>query len=276
MENRAGEAKSMSIVRNVVCCCLAFLLCIIFPYSITTGKSQVAPCESLLKYSYDKYRGLHIWEKFPKIRIGNDDPLRDYLLTVAAPLSEKMWIFLNRLPSGADIETPPAFSIGVRSVRDESGLVGDKSFYVPVSELLSISLDLGNREKVNKAASQYLNSRVATGAKIITSFVYNAPNSSNKVAYMSPILGNIDLDKINISTNDLAASFFELFTNIRIEDNWFIARQFSEEYASGCLNEAKSSCRLLLLGRALYDHANDLKQDARSDVTQKLCAYIEK
>ena len=270
--------KPKSIVGNIAVCCSTVLLCCLLPCFTATSNSQTVPCEILLKYSYDQYRGLQFWEQFPKLEVIDDDPLQNYLSGVALPLADKIWRFLNRLPSDANIETTRNVAIRIRSVRDFASLPGDKSLYVPVSELLSISLDLNSKEKMERAASEYLAKRIEAGAKIITSFVFGVANSADKLhaGYMSPILSNIDLRQIDIPANELAASFFELFTNIRISDNWFIWRQFAGEYSNDCLNDAKSSCRLLLLGRVIYDHINEFKYDTRPDLTQKLCTYIER
>ena len=257
---------------------IATLSCCVFGQS-TTGWSQPnaesVPCEVLLSYSLDKRRGLNIWEKFPKIGVSTNDPTERFFVTKGAPMAEKLWRYLNGMPADAAITSTHHYGMRVRSVNKAGELLGKRFLYASMPELFNAS-NISSMDKIEEAAERYLNQKMDSGAKVITSSIFRVQESEAEfpVAFISPVKRNIVWDNNEVPMDQLAAAFFEIFTNLRIEDNWFINRLFLAEYARGCLESNDASCRIFRIGRSLYRHRADFKGDETTDITQKLCRFV--
>jgi hypothetical protein len=240
-----------------------------------TAHSQSLPCEVILKYAYDPFRGVVSWEKFPKIGVPADDPFRAFLAEKGLPLAEKIWRYLNRLSPETALEKTEHYAIGVKSIEGVDDILKNKSIFTPSIELLRISKDISSQEKLEATASIYLNKRIDAGAKLITSYVVQDRKDDSRlfVAFISPVSKNIRRQPIEVE--EFAASLFEVFTNLRIEDDWFLNRRFVEEYKSGCLDGNSARCDIFNLGREFYAHRSEFRSETRQDPTPKLCGYVK-
>ena len=233
--------------------------------------AQSVSCEAILEGAYDKSQGLQVWEQFPRIGILMGDPRRSLLMEHGIPLAVTMWRFLNDIDTKQNFESTPHFAIRVNPIESVDDLWGSKAFYAPISKITSAS---AAPAEIDRAAREYLQKRIDSAAAFITSYNLSIKEEGKdlRVAFISPVTTNIHSEALPLDL--LAASFFAVFTNMRIEDSQLARQEFAGEYGAGCLQNSTRKCVIFSLGREIYRHALDLKNKARADVTADLCGYL--
>jgi hypothetical protein len=66
-------------------------------------------------------------------------------------------------------------------------------------------------------------------------------------------------------------AYFDIFTNMKVSDNWLLAREFKFEVLSGCLVGSSVDCSLLEVGRELSRRINVLRNLGRTDASSAVC-----
>lgn len=271
--NYASERSQRRTFRRQSAAIFAIAFCL----TTQSGKAFCQPisCETILRLSYDRHRGLADLSVFPRMRIYINDPLYQYISHDGTAMADKVWRFINRLESSDRIIYSPGFALDVRSIRDLNELPRNKIDYTPVLNLLNIAADLSSAEKRESAAEIYLRRRIENGAKLLTSFSLIV-GTGMRAAYISPVLENIDSSQFQrIPHADLAESFFEVFTNLRVDDNELVNSLFKDELARGCLEGKTKNCQILNIGRSIYGHVDELSRYNGTNVIEKVCEYVK-
>jgi hypothetical protein len=252
----------------------AIFFAVLLSLQVTLAAPPSPTCERILSEAYDQYRGLSIWNKFPKIGVTIFDPRLPFTLTTVVPAAKALWKFVNDMDASTDFDVTSSYGLRINSINTVEDLWGSPALYAPLPKLLEGISGPPSREKLDEAARQYLQSRIDRGAKVITSANFGIKEDGTliRVAFVSPITKNIERDGIPFVA--LMSSFVEVFTNMRIEDSELVSREFESEYESGCLRLLSRECTIFGLAREIYRHENDLKNDIHVDVSKKLCDYL--
>jgi hypothetical protein len=268
-------AKSISATATMVQRNALFVL-FLLSLQVTLAAPPSPTCERILSEAYDQYRGLSIWNKFPKIGITIFDPKLPFTLTTVVPAAKSLWRFINDMDADTNFDVTSSYGLRINSINTVDDLWGSPALYASLPKLLEGLSGPTSRAKLDAAARQYLQSRIDRGAKIITSANFGIQEDGTliRVAFVSPITKNIGRDGIPFVA--LMSSFVEVFTNMRIEDSELVSREFENEYQSGCLRILSSECTIFSVAREIYRHESDLKNEVHVDVSKKLCGYLHK
>jgi hypothetical protein len=240
--------------------------------SLTVSYAGGLSCDAIMRDAYDRSRGLTIWDQFPKIGVPIADPQRQLFVNHGVPLAEKIWRFMNDIDSDEPIRVTPHFAMRIKSIAGVDDLWGDKVLYVSLSKVIGRSPI--QPEKVDTASRKILQSRIDGGSPIITSYNFDIKESGkiSRIAFVSPVIRNIPPN--GLSDFDLATTFLEVFTNLRIEEVPGLRDEVAREYTAGCLDVFSKECTIFDIARNMYRHTNDLKKDLEIDVASKICHYV--
>lgn len=111
----------------------SFIFSSIYP---TEASGENLSCEWLLQDAYDRYRGLSVWDQFPKMGVTIGDPQRGFFMDGGIALAEKMWRFFNDINRDDKFEITQHYAIRINPIRNIDDLWGNKSFYVSMPKLI--------------------------------------------------------------------------------------------------------------------------------------------
>jgi hypothetical protein len=234
---------------------------------IASAQSNDLPCNVIMRFGYDPYQGVTVWPKMPQSEMAPDDALVHEKENILIRYPSLLWRYINNLKPDAPIEPSLYTHLYIKSVERVEKLEGRPSYYVPSSELFHISIDVNTPAKLDRVASTYLSGRSKDEDVIFVSHKVWTKLKDITIAkvYLSPLVAKGSRTR-TLSPLKFFMAYLDVFTGLKIEQNWFLARKFKQEIDDGCLNGQLADCSILNVARKLYSVERKLTSIANTNV----------